>query len=247
MHAAWIDLTILLVMPSMIIALYVYLGVLSLVAIYLGRYIASKIDMYDWRFRKGQILADFAFACLLWPLLILKPQNILHPDLLFAAGRYDIAARAARLDRLRNDPPRCGSVVCYKQRHARHAETFGEFYFPATAVAYALAMRLQECPDLARTSEEGSILNWVMSRTEEPNIVTEVPREWWEFQFVADALIRDGQGTVRCIKCCESYPTGNLIPRDDSRPQGWSFDRLYCPKGHPILFVERAHVIRAAR
>ena len=228
---------------SVPIILYIYLIGLLAVAMHLAWHMLRKLDHHDWHFHKADIWVAFALATLFWPLLLLKPKVAIDPRLLFG-DEYGIAAHARELDRLRHCPPPCGSVVLYAQKHARYEETFGEFVFSALAVERALARRLREHPHLAKT-DEGAMFNWVRARTEKDTI-TPVPDAWWEFQYVADDLIRQGEGTVRCTACDESFPTGRLIPRDERNASGWSFDRLHCFRGHPLLVAERIHITRAS-
>ena len=36
---------------------------------------------------------------------------------------------------------------------------------------------------------------------------------WRRFEFVANDLLRAGEGKVRCLKCDETFPTGILVPK----------------------------------
>lgn len=225
---------------------YIYLAGMLLVACRLGWYAYSKLDLYDWRFHKDQIWLTLTLVPIFWPLLFFKFRLFYETALLFTDS-YDLAARHRNLDRLRVNPPNCGEMICYRQLHARYEETFGEFHFPAAAVERVLRKRLHENPHLLRTSEEGAILQWVSGRANIPDVNTGVPSEWREFRFIADILIRAGEGTARCMECNEPVAAGSLIPRDEANPQGWSFNRLHCSRDHALLVVETMHISRAGK
>lgn len=143
-------------------------------------------------------------------------------------------------------PERCGTVVAYRQPPSREPETFGEFLFEATDVAGALVSRLRESPHLIE-GEEGLVLTWLEHRDPRKVKPTNVPLVWSRFQYIADDLIREGRGKVRCLRCDRTFLTGDLIPKDDRARPGWNFDRLHCPGGHPILVVEKVHLLMKSR
>lgn len=143
-------------------------------------------------------------------------------------------------------PVRCGAVISYRQGRDRESETFGEFLFPATEVENVLVSRLRESPHLI-DGDEGAILAWIDKRDRKAVVPTKVPSPWSRFQYIADELIREGQGKVRCLRCDRTFPTGDLIPKDDRARPGWNFDRLQCPQGHPLLVVEKVHLLMKSR
>jgi hypothetical protein len=229
----------------MITIFYIYLTGVAVVGLRLAWHLWFKLDEYDWHFHKFNVWVAFSLTCVFWPLAIVKPSLILDPSLLFT-DQYGVAERARERERLRQDPPPCGSAILYRQEHARFEETFGEFLFSASAVERAILRRFRERPHLAKT-DELAMLNWVQHRNDDQHMATLVPKIWWEFHNIANDLVRDGEGTVRCLTCEESFPNGEIIPRDEQGRPGWNFDRLHCPRGHPLLVVERTHLLMSNR
>lgn len=233
------------------IILYSYVVATLLVALRLGWHMVFKLDRYDWRYSKGDIWLNFGLSVALWPLLLMKrrthrpaekpdealarPTPTLDPTKLFS-NPYGTAARA----RLRDNPPRCGTVIRYRQADG-FTTAFGEFLFRAEAVERVLINRIRESPHL-QNDDEGAILNWVRHRNREPSEPTDVPAVWC-FRFTADGLIRAGEGKVRCLKCEETFPTGALIPRDDHGRPGWNMNQLMCQHGHELLVVDKIHIM----
>ena len=114
--------------------------------------------------------------------------------------------------------------------------------FSAAAVENALAESLRKSPHLA-DDDEGAMMNWVHGRDSYSSVPTDVPHLWSRFQYIADALIRAGEGEVRCSQCKKNFHTGALIPKDDKGRPGWNFDRLLCNQGHSLLIVEKGHIL----
>jgi len=226
---------------AMTAILYTYLAGALLVASRLGWHMLRRLDGYDWHFNKLQIWTTFIFFSVLWPLTAFRPKALLSPSTLFEDD-YDLAARTRTRDQLWTTPPACEAIVTYKPENEEGDETFGEFHFHASNVERFLLEKLQEHPHLAR-DEEGALLNWVQSRNEAQHHLTPVPSAWTRFKYVADDLIRAGEGKVRCLQCRETFPTGALVPKDDRGRPGWNFARLICPRGHPLLVIEAVHLL----
>lgn len=224
----------------MSILVYIYAIGALLVAVRFGWHMLFRLDGYDWHFNKLQIWT-FILSSLLWPLTAFRLKLLLDPRALFT-DEYGMAARSRERNKLWETPPPCGDVVLYTQGHARFGQTTsGEFLFSASDVESVLVQKLRENPHLA-SDDEGAILKWVRNRQARHGS-TPVPSVWLKFQYVADDLIRAGKGQVRCLQCVETFPTGELIPKDDRGLPGWNFDRLKCPRGHPLLVVEGAHIL----
>ena len=221
----------------LIAALGVYLIGAGIVASRLGWHMAVKLDRYDRRFQKNDIWVAFAILVGLWPLLILKPRNILSPAHLFSSSH----SRAARM-RLRENPPRCGPILRFRQQHGMFQEAFGEFLFPAAAAEQVLLSRVRQTPHL-QNDDEGAMLIWLRQRDGNSDKPADVPSLWRRFQYVADDLIRKGIGTVRCVKCDETFPTGDLIPKDREGVAGWIINKLMCRNGHYLLIAEQGHLL----
>jgi hypothetical protein len=141
----------------------------------------------------------------------------------------------------RSQAPPCGSMIRYRQGYGGYGETHGEFLFRAVDVEQALCARIQEYPHLAN-DDEGAILNWVKHRNDEITEPTDVPSAWSRFQYVANGLVRGGNGKVHCLKCGAEVPLNKLIKNDDHGLPGWNYYRLVCPNAHSLLVVQKAHV-----
>jgi len=218
------------------IILYSYATATLFVALRLGWHVVFKLDRYDWRYDKGDIWLEFGLSVLLWPLVVIeKPRDLLDPTNLFSKP-YGLATRA----RLRDNPPRCGNVIRYRQADG-FTTAFGEFLFRAEAVERVLIDRIRELPH-RENEDDGAILNWVRHRDRGLSEPTDVPVAW-RFRFAADELIREGEGKVRCLKCEETFPTGALIPRDDHGRPGWNMNELLCQRGHELLIVNKMHAM----
>jgi len=159
----------------MMIFFYVYCGGALLVALRLGWHMIFKLDRYDWYYNKGDIWISFALSVVLWPLMLIKPRNLIDQRKLFE-DRFGIAARMRVRDELWENPPPCGSVIFYRQEHGHYEETYGEFLFSAAEVEQALRGRLKESPNLSK-DDEGAILNWLLRRDESLTHSTDVPSE----------------------------------------------------------------------
>jgi hypothetical protein len=225
----------------MMIVLYIYVAAAVLVALRLFRHMLFKLDRYDWYYSKGDILGSFVFFVVLWPLIVIKPRNLIDPTKLFE-GSYGLAARMRERDQLLENPPPCGSVIRYRQSYGGYEETYGEFFFPALQVEQALRGRIRETPHL-NNDDEGAILNWVKHRNDEVTEPTDVPSAWSRFQYVANGLVRAGSAKVRCLKCGIELETGQLMINDDHGKPGWNYYRLTCPHGHNLLVVQKAHFL----
>ena len=221
-------------------ALIAYLSIAMLVAAWLGWYMVMRLDSFDWYYSKPEIWGMFIFAALLWPVVVIKPQNLINPAELFS-GPYHLAARMREEDLLRSYPPACGETVRYRQSPGRGNETFGEFTFNSVDLERATIATLQENPNLAK-EHEGAILNWLRQRDDSIKTPTAVPEAWWRFQFIADDELRAGRGEIYCLKCNTQIPDRLLRKQDDGGNAGWNFDRLICPAGHPLLDFESVHL-----
>ena len=224
----------------MMILFYIYCGGALLVALRLGWHMIFELDRYDWHYNRGDIWTSFALSVVLWPLMLIKPLNLIDPRKLFE-GSFGIAARMRVRDELWINPPPCGSVICYRQEHGYYGETCGEFLFCAADVEQALRRRLEESPNLLK-DDEGAILNWLLCRDESLTHPTDVPSAWSRFQYIANKLVRAGGAKARCLKCGIDLSSGQLVANDDYGMLGWNLDRLACPNGHNLLVVQNYHV-----
>jgi hypothetical protein len=221
---------------------YILMGYLvgaALMAVRLGWHMAFRLDRFDWHNSRGDIWLQFLLFSLLWPLMLLRPQILVDPAKVF--DHYGFAARMREEARLRDSPPPCGALVCYRQGHGGFEETFGEFTFRSADLEEAFADQLHKNPSLA-TYHEGAILKWLRLRDDSIIEPTMVPSAWKSFQFMADTLLRSGHGEIRCLKCDKLIPHSELVLQDDGLKPGWTYGRLVCPDGHYLLIVEVAHI-----
>ena len=143
-------------------------------------------------------------------------------------------------NRLRVNPPPCGSVIRYSQSCV-YEEAHGVFLFRAVDVEQEFKATLQEDPHLANT-DEGAILNWVQRTDESLTEPTDVPSIWARFQYAANDLVRAGKAEIHCRKCDAAIEPGQITTNDDSGKRGWNFDRVVCPHGHNLLIVGTVHL-----
>ncbi len=202
---------------------------------YLGWHMAFRLDRFDWHYSKGDVWGAFVLSTLLWPLML---RNLMAPTKLFE-GNYGIAASRREEARLWNNPPPCGALILYRP-HRHDEEIFGEFTFHSADLEDALVDKLHENPHLAK-NDEGAILNWLRQRDDSITVPTVVPQAWWRFEFIADKVLRNGRGEVRCLKCNEPIPMNKLLQKDDHGRRGWNSNRLVCPNGHQLLVVKTIH------
>ncbi|MGB4115377.1 MAG: hypothetical protein WBK51_02385 [Polaromonas sp.] len=213
----------------------------SLIALRLGWHLAFKLDRYDWSYNRLGIWVAFLLSIFFWPLLLLKPSVLIFPGRIFDG--YGRAARERERDRLWQFPPKCGELIRYAQNRTMFEEgVVGEFLFDSYLVELELEKYLQNAPHQA-DGDFGAMLNWIRRREINSQVETDVPELWSDFQYIANNLIRLGEGKVHCKVCGKTFPTGALIPIDDSAKRGWNFDRLLCHKGHKLLVVDTGHFV----
>ena len=219
-----------------------------LVALHHGRFILTKLDRYDWHFKKMEIWGFFALSVIAWPLLLIKPRNLMDPSKMYQNGKFGPAEMARAKDRitrekdeLQTNPPPCGSLIRYRQGYGRE-KTYGEFFLRAIDVEAALTNHLKHYPHLAK-DDEGAILNWVRNRNESLTEPTDVPKVWGRFKFVMNYIIRTAAIKVRCLKCGIVLSSDQLVTNDDQGRPGWNSDRIICPNGHKLLAVETVHIM----
>ena len=214
-------------------AFIAYLIVAALVAAWLGWYMVMRLDHFDWYYSKPEIWGMFVFSTVLWPLIVIKPQNLIDLAELFA-GPYGMAKRMREEELLRQHPPPCGRTVRYQQSPGRNEETFGEFTFNSADLERGLVATLGEHPHLA-DDHEGAILNWLLQRDDSIKTPTDVPDAWHRFQFIADDELRAGRGEIYCLECNAKITPSMLKPADDAGLPGRNSARLLCPNDHPLL------------
>lgn len=222
--------------------LYIYLAGVVLVALRIGWHIRYRLDQYDRRF--CNVRSTFWFNVILWPLLLLKPDNLIHPKFSESTWNEGSAEAERELDRLETNLPQCTAFIRYAPEHDEWGQCDSEFVFDAAEVLAIMENRLAELPAEQQGHYPG-IVNWLRKRDASRSHPSDVPAPWngW-FLNVAVGMINRGLGQVRCGQC------GAIIPQDritlDSGPMnmvtsGWSFNVWRCPQGHKLLTKDAIH------
>ncbi len=224
------------------ILLYIYLAGAVLVALRMEWHIRYRLDKYDRQF--CNVRSTFRFNVILWPLLLLKPDTLIHPAFpadIWNEGRADAERE---LDRLAQNLPPCGPSIRYAPKHDESGDCDSAFVFDATAVEAIMAKRLAELP-AAQHGRYPAILNWLRQRDPANAEPTDVPAAWnGRFHNVAVGMMNRGLGQVKCCKC------GEIIPQEqisiDSGPpgmpmSGWVYNVWCCPRDHTLLTKDSMH------
>lgn len=221
---------------------HIYLAGAVLVAMRMGWHIRYRMDKYDRMF--SDVRETFWLDVILWPLLVLKPDTLIHPRFSPNAWNEGRADAERELDRLAQNLPPCGAAI----RYVPEADEFGacdsEFVFDAAAVEVIMATRLAELP-AEQHGRFTAILDWLRQRKPSCAEPTDVPAAWdGHFLSVAVGMMNRGLGQVKCGKC------GEIIPREqisiDSVPtkmvtSGWRYKIWCCPQNHKLLTKVAMH------
>ncbi len=122
----------------------------------------------------------------------------------------------------------------------------GEFTFASADVEDAILRELREHPHLAK-NQVGSVLKWLQQRDDSIHDPTAIPDRWWDFHGIADDLLRNGHGEIRCLACNRPVPNEVITQNDLTGQPGWNFNQLRCPDGHVLLRVETMHIFVGSR
>ncbi|MCH9026661.1 MAG: hypothetical protein IIA05_06035 [Proteobacteria bacterium] len=221
--------------------LFAYIGGALYVAIRLGWHMRYELDAYDWHFKKAEHWFDFFLSTLLWPLLALKPQSLIHPERFMANDEFGMINRRRERDRLRHNLPPCGELILYRPACGSDENNGGEFLFQAADIEQILKDDLNFYPYLSN-SDDSVIFNWIRKRSKETREPTEVPHIWDRFEFVAIALVQKGQAEVTCLECKSTLRKKDLIITESHVGISCFYDQLVCPEGHILLDVETTHI-----
>lgn len=226
--------------------LAVYLFGAILMAFFLLWRMVFSLDASHWEKSKRDIWEIFILHTMLWPLTFLNPDNRFDP-IKSALNRptlkiSNLKKQMREEKALYDNPPPCGNKVLSRQRHARYEETFSEINFRSAGVESKLMLDYSDKLPMEGSHEAG-IMKWLQLRNEDILEPTEVPDAWWEFQYVADDMLRAGFGEVFCLKCKDQVSIQNLVSNDDHFQPGWNFNRLLCPEQHHLLVVEKMHIM----
>lgn len=219
-----------------------YLTGAVILAIYFFWQMITELDKYDWRFNKSDIWTSFVLATLLWFLIL----PLLRSDIknLLKKSEFNLADRAREFNELWNNPPPCSSVIRYSQ-HDYNEKILGVFLFDSDDMEDAIIDKIEENSRLGN-EQEGAILNWLQQRDSSSKEPSNVPEAWHRIQYVVDDLLRHGQGDIFCIACDKAISHSDLVKNDDYNLSGWNYNRLICNAGHPLLEIQRIHILKSA-
>jgi hypothetical protein len=227
---------------------YLFIGYLIgvvIIAARLGWHMAFRLDKFDWHWAKDEIWITSVVCTVLWPLMLLKPRNLVDPSTLMA-GSYDAAARFREEARLWDNPPPCGRLIRYRPHKIVASGGDGEFIFHSSDFEEAILVKLQDHPDLAK-DQLSSVLKWLSQRDDSVAEPTPVPDGWWKLHDIAYDVLRKGRGEIRCLTCNQQVPNNLLRKSDISGQPGWNFNQLSCPRGHTLLRAETMHIFVGSR
>jgi len=145
--------------------------------------------------------------------------------------------------------PRCGSLIKFFTKI--DGQNAAEFIFTSKEVEKFLNELKKNSKDSVPYPDDAElILKWINQRDDNLSEATYLPPEFGEyrnFDGIVDELVRGGLGRITCLKCSKQQPLGELRNQDEHRLSGWSYNRLVCTEGHPLIYVETMHILRRRR
>jgi hypothetical protein len=222
---------------------FIYLTGALLVALRMGWHIHFRLDKYDWEY--CDVGEAFWFAVILWPLFLLKPILLIHPQFSEPWWREGSAEAERAMDRLEAELPPCTEFIRFSPEHDQWGECSGEFVFAAGEVAAIMEKRLAELSAEEQGRYSG-ILKWLSQRDSSRSDMVDVPAPWhYWFLNVAIGMVNRQLGQVRCRQCDKPVPHEDVYldwqPKG-RRGSGWSFNVWSCPKGHKLLTKDFIHI-----
>jgi hypothetical protein len=136
---------------------------------------------------------------------------------------------------------RCTGLVRYTPGRDRYGrECCGEFIFPASSVERSFRATDAAHPDVSWAyGAEATMLAWISQRDDSDRTPTDVPEEWWHFEYTAAELLDAGEGAARCRWCGSDIPLASVHAKPSCGRGPLCHDRYECPSGHPLLIVGR--------
>ncbi len=231
---------------NIVLIIYLVGYITSLVALLFQ--VIRTLEGFDRKNKKRDIVLTIVIAPVLWPIaLMFNPKLFIDPfsDIKqsseFTRSLDDWPKRKAYLESL--PVPKCSRFVKYSQKKGMYGEkAYGTFTFLAEDLEHYLREYMGSPPRLDN-SYKGDMLKWVSSRNDNNLVAVSVPEKWWDFQLIANQLVKSSNVKIKCRLCNSVFETGDSSLKTVS-PQtgGWNFDEYYCPDGHPLLIVETMHV-----
>jgi len=226
------------------IILSIYLAGAVLVALRLGWHIRYRLDKYDRMF-SADIRGTFWLNIIFWPLLVLKPDSLIHPKFKPKFWNEGRAEAERELDRLAQNLPPCSTTIRYAPTLDESGDCDSEFIFDAAEVEAIMAKRLAELP-AEEYGRHRAILNWLRQRDSSCTEPTEVPAPWnGHFLAVAIGMMKRGLGQAKCGTCGEFIPQEQIV-LDPGSPEkittsGWSYIVWRCSQNHKLLTKDAMH------
>lgn len=222
--------------------LYIYLAGAALLALRLAWHIRYRLDKHDRMF--CDVRSTFWFDVILWPLLLLKPDNLINPKFPEKPWSKGRAKAERERDRLETNPPPCSSAIRYTPEHDEMGECSSEFVFDAAEVAAIMEARLAELP-AEQHGRYPAILNWLRHRDTSRLDPSDVPTVWnGPFCNVAVGMLNRKLGQVKCGDCGVIVPWDEITLDSDHmnmKTSGWSYTTWQCPQKHKLLTKDAIH------
>ncbi len=222
--------------------LYIYLGGGALIALRMAWHIRYRLDKYDRMF--SNVRSTFWLDVILWPLLLLKPDSLIHPKFSADTWNEGHADAERELDRLAQNLPPCAASIRYIPKSDETGDCDSEFVFDAAAIEAIMAKRLAELP-AAQHGRWTVILEWLRQRDPSCTEPTNLPAAWnGPFLNIAIGMMNRGLGQVTCGKCCEVIPQEQISIDTLSMnmvTSGWAYNVWRCPQKHKLLTKDTMH------
>jgi hypothetical protein len=135
---------------------------------------------------------------------------------------------------------KCSNFLSFKQTDADE-ECYGKFVFNRDDVEEKIKQRLLENSSLM-DDDEGQIYQWIKGYDSTNFDVTEIPKVWSRFIYLADDLIRNDNSYVVCLACNQKLNISTLVSKDDQGRPSWNFNRILCKSNHLLLKVKTVHI-----
>lgn len=214
--------------------LYAYVAITAMIAARAAWDMAFRLDAFDWHY--GEIWPSFTMLVILWPLFLLKPRALVKmlrsPFSVIDRASPDLATRERELYLLSQNPPPCGQTVRF-----HHDDSIG-------GGGAFLEFSAEEVEQVLTDTSSGvcnpDVLLWVNRRRQDLPL-TDVPRPWWRFQYIAAELIDKGHGVSDCIACGHRSPATELH-KETISIIGHGFASWRCSCGAVALTVDTIQV-----
>jgi hypothetical protein len=216
-----------------------YLAGMLLATLHLVWRMIFRLNRFDWKYCRKEILSTLIFTSVFWPFLLIKVEFLYYPENLFDNWQ---ARQERTFNNLPENPPPCGNTIFFRSKKIAHSEeTFGDFTFFAGDIEDYLVSRIEKDPKLAH-GETGDILKWIKNRSPQITNPCYIP-DAWNFGYLAAGMLGESHGDVFCVKCNIHYPNKALSHFDDISAPYQYYSYLDCPEGHHLIVETALHII----